>query len=48
MALLVTIGNISILGNFQLGIWGMSRCIYSILLSLVELLSIDECWTLST
>ena len=23
MALLVTIGNICILGNFQLGIWGM-------------------------
>ena len=25
MALLVTIGNICILGNFQLGIWGPSR-----------------------
>ena len=24
MALLVTIGNICILGNFQLGIWGIS------------------------
>ena len=28
MALLVTIGNICVLGNFQLGIWGISGYLF--------------------